>query len=288
MRIILISLIRAAARRQLMQERFQALGLDYEILDATDGADLTAAQRARVDHDERKKITRYPLSDNEIGCYFSHLRAMASVASGTQAMAAIMEDDVTLDPRLPTALAAIEAKAAPFDAIDLHRTMKKNEIFAPCAPLAPELSLGRIGYTHMNLQGYVISRQGAQRFLDRTPRIAHAVDKELHRYWANGLDLYGLSRPRVAHADGGHSMIEETRGPRTAYPDADQWRWRLARFKTKVTDSIANRLAFPPYVSRGRELHSSTGGDAGGAVAGGEQGRPGALPLDPARGRGAP
>jgi len=255
MRIILISLLRAVARRQQMQERFQSLALPYEILDATDGAKLTQEQRARVDHDGRKRITRYPLSDNEIGCYFSHLRAMQAVADGPDPMGAIMEDDVCLDPDLPASLAAIEAHAAPFDAIDLHRTMKKGEIFAPCAHLAPNLELGRIGYTHMNLQGYVISREGAQRFLARTPRIAHAVDKELHRYWANGLNIYGLSRPMVAHADGGHSMIDETRGPRAAYPDADQWRWRLARFKTKVVDSIAKRLAFAAYVKRGRAEH---------------------------------
>jgi len=258
MRIILISLLRAAARREQMRARFASRNLDYEILDATDGAHLSPDQRARVDHDGRKRITRFPLTDNEIGCYFSHLRAMQSIADGPAAMGAIMEDDVTLDPDLPAALAAIEANAAPFDAIDLHRTFKKHEIFAPCVSLAPRLDMGRIGYTHMNLQGYVISREGAQRFLSRTPRITHAVDKELHRYWANGLNIYGLSRPMVAHADGGHSMIDETRGPRAAYPDADQWRWRFARFKTKVEDSIAKRLAFPAYVKQGRAQHEGT------------------------------
>ncbi len=252
MRIILISLVRATARRTQMRERFAALGLDYEILDATDGAALTAGQRARVDHPGRKAITRFPLSDNEIGCYFSHLRAIESIANGADAMAAIFEDDVTLAPDLPGALGAIEAGALPFDAIALHRTMKKGEIFSPCAPLTPDLKLGRVGYTHMNLQGYVMSREGARRFLERTPRITHAVDKELHRYWANGLDIYGLSHAVVTHADGGHSMIDETRGPRAAYPDADRLRWRLARFRTKVADSIVKRLAFRAYVKKGR------------------------------------
>ena len=255
MKIILLSLIRATDRRQQMAQRFADLALPYEILDATDGAALSPEQRARVDHDGRKRITRYPLSDNEIGCFYSHHRAMQSIADGDAPMAAILEDDVTLSPDLPHALAVIEARALPFDAIDLHRTMKKNEIFAPCFRLAPNLDLGRIGYTHMNLQGYVLSRDGARRFLERTPRIAHAVDKELHRYWANGLDLYGLSRAMVTHADGGHSMIDETRGPRAAYPDADQWRWRLARFSTKLGDTIAKRLAFRSYVKKGRAQH---------------------------------
>lgn len=239
-----------------MRARFAALGLDHEILDATDGGTLTDAQRARVDHAGRKKITRYPLTDNEIGCYFSHLRAMRRVAEGSEPMAAILEDDVTLSPRLPEALAAIEARALPFDAITLHRTLKKGEIFAPCAELAPGLSLGRVGYTHMNLQGYVLSREGARRFLERNAPITHAVDKELHRYWANGLDIYGLSEAMVTHEDEGVSMIDETRGPRAAYPDADRPRWRFARFITKLGDSVAKRWAFSRYVERGRRLHS--------------------------------
>ena len=257
MRLILISLARAPSRRSLMHERFAALGLSYEILDATDGASLSAAERGRVDHMARRKITRYPLSDNEIGCYFSHLRAMAQIAEGPDAMGAIFEDDVTLAPDLAAGLAAIEARALPFDVITLHRTMKKGEIFAPCARLLPDLDLGRVGYTHMNLQAYVISREGAQRFLRHVESIGfgHAVDKELHRYWANGLDLYGLSRPLVTHADHGHSMIGETRDRRATYPDADQPRWQLARLFTKISDSVQKRLAFGPYVRQGRKSH---------------------------------
>ena len=257
-RIILISLLRAQSRRAQMHERLTHLGLDYETLDATDGAALTAAQRARVDHRARRKITRYPLSDNEIGCYFSHLRAIQQIADGPDAMGAILEDDVTLAPDLAEGLVAIQSRAMPFDVIALHRTMKKGEVFAACAALLPDLQLGRVGYTHMNLQGYVISRSGAARFLQHVQSIGfgHAVDKELHRYWANGLDLYGLSRPLVIHADQGHSMIDETRSPRAAYPDADHPRWQWARFVTKISDSIAKRTAFAAYVKQARQAHA--------------------------------
>ncbi len=257
MRIILISLLRAYSRRTLMQQRLQQLGLDFEILDATDGATITDEQRARVDHTARKCITCYPLSDNEIGCYFSHLRAIELIAHGPDAMGAILEDDVTLAPDLAAGLNAIEARGLPFDVITLHRTMKNGEIFAPCAELLPDLQLGRIGYTHMNLQGYVISRSGALRFLRHVQArgIGHAVDKEMHRYWANGLDIYGLSRPLVTHADHGHSIIDETRAPRAAYPDAGRLCWRWARFQTKIIDSIAKRWAFGKYVRQGKAAH---------------------------------
>ena len=86
--------------------------------------------------------------------------------------------------------------------------------------------MGRVGPAHMGAIAYVVSRRGAQKFLAYAPRFGHAVDKEIHRYWANGLDIYGLERPVAAHADQGHSFIEETRDQerpltRARYPDAD-------------------------------------------------------------------
>ena len=84
--------------------------------------------------------------------------------------------------------------------------------------------------------------------MNYAPRFAHAVDKEIHRYWANGLDIYGLERPVVTHVDGGKSYIEETReqetpASRPRYPDADSLYWRAMRLKARMKDSIQKRAA---------------------------------------------
>ena len=65
----------------------------------------------------------------------------------------------------------------------------------------------------MGAVGYVVSREGARKFLARATRLAHAVDKKIHRTWAHGLDVYGLERRAVEHADNGHSYIEGRRVP---------------------------------------------------------------------------
>ena len=249
MRMIVINLVRATERRQKMADQFAAFGLTAEFLDATDGRNLTDADRARVDHNRRKAITPYPLTDNEIGCWLSHCRAMQRLIDSGDRMAVILEDDSALSPDFPKVVQAIEGMTTLFDVIDLHRNFKKSEIFIPRADLLPRYALGRIGYTHMNATAYVITRDAAQKFLSQVATFAHAVDKELHSYWKNGLNIYGLENPVAVQDDGGHSYIDETRGQdrpqeRLRYPDADGIIWKLRRRLTRATDSLQKRWAF--------------------------------------------
>ncbi|MER2519645.1 MAG: glycosyltransferase family 25 protein [Bdellovibrionales bacterium] len=259
MRITVINLARATDRRQFMERQAQTLGLAFDFLEATDGKTLADTDRALIDHDKRKAISPYPLTDNELGCWLSHRRAMQALLDSGETMCAILEDDAALSPDFPRVLAAIKSlPESSFDVIDLHRNFKRNEIFAFCRKLTDGYDLGRIGTTHMNATGYVVTRKGAEKTLASTPKAAHAIDKDMHRYWANGLDFYGLSQPVAKQQDNGHSYIDETRGQdrpadRPRYPDADRPIWRFRRRWTKLCDTLAKRAIFPYYVWKGRK-----------------------------------
>jgi glycosyl transferase family 25 len=256
--LLVINVARADVRRNAMAAALRAIGQPFEILEATDGSCLNAEHRAQADPWRRRWITPYPLTDNEIACYISHLRAMRHLlADAADQMLAVLEDDVLISPDLPAVLQAIETCGKSFDFIDLHRNFKHNEIFVQCHGLLPGYALGRVGYTHMRTLGYVVSRQGAETFLTRTRRLVHAVDKSLHRYWANGLDIYGLERPVIVPDEVIPSSIDETRERRTAFADARALHWQVARRLTRAADSIAKRLYFPLYVYRGRRTSRS-------------------------------
>eukprot|EP01035_Chromulina_nebulosa_P038569 gene38569-52107_t len=108
----------------------------------------------------------------------------------------------------------------------------------------------RANVNFLNTLGYVVSRRGAERFLARSTRFVHAVDKAMHRWWANGLELYGLSRPMVATDPQFVSMIAETRADRPEFPAARMPHWLAARALVRVSDSVRKRLLFPAYVHR--------------------------------------
>lgn len=263
MRIILINLARAAERLAKMDKQFTALGLAYERLEATDGGNLTRDDRLLVDNEKRKWYTEYPLSDNEVGCWLSHRHALLGLIESGDDMAVVVEDDAELLPDFAKLLQAVSENPPQFDFIFLHRKFKAGEKFFPVKDLIPGLRLGVVGYAHMGAIAYIVSREGAQKFVRHAPRFVHAVDKTMHRYWSNGLRIYGLERPVVITNDHGHSYIEETRqqdnnaSVRARYHDSRQWFWWLMRRCTRVSESLRKYGTFPFYLSSRRQENNS-------------------------------
>ena len=256
MKIIVINLERAIERKNKISSQFASLGLKCEFLVAVDGKKISDKERSLVDNEKRKRITKYPLTDNEIACWLSHKNAMLSLLASNEQMVAIIEDDAILSPDFAQVIQAIEDSNINFDVIDLHRKFKKGEFFVPVHKLVDKFAVGRIGRSHMGAIGYIISRKGAEKFLNYAPKFVHAIDKEMRRYWANGMDLYGLESPIVSHNDNEHSYIDETRGQerpqeRECYPDANKF--ALQRRINQIKDSINKRLAFRRIM---RLLHS--------------------------------
>jgi glycosyl transferase, family 25 len=257
MRIYVLNLARAVRRRAEIERAAAAVGVTLDFIEAVDGQTLTEAQRNLVDHRRRRRITPFLLSDNEIGCWLSHRRAMQALVESGKGMAAILEDDVTLLPEFPRILDALQHQGGLFDVVTLYRNFQRDPAFETCRTLTRGVSLGRIAPMQTGAVGYVITRQAAKKFLAATQLVVHAVDKEMHRYWASGLDIYALSQPVVIHDDAGHSYLSETRldhrpKERAKYPDAEAVYWRLQHFGHRAADSVLKRAAFPAYVRLGR------------------------------------
>ena len=257
MQIYVINLERASDRRQKMEQQARDFSLDFSFIEAKDGKFVTDAERASIDQKRRKRVSKYPLSDNEIGCWISHKKAMQKIIESGEKMAVILEDDAKLLPHFSDMLKMIETSGFSFDFIDLHRLFKRGEVFAPCRPLFGSFVLGRVGPMHMHATSYIMSNAGAKKFMAYSKKFAHVIDKEMHRYWANGLDIYGLNQPVVVADDGGFSYIDETRKQdkpteRIPLPNANTSYWWMQRKWEQLKDSFIKRLAFPAYVKKGK------------------------------------
>jgi glycosyl transferase family 25 len=105
MRIFIINLPLRTDKRAAILERTAALGLDAEIIEAVNGAQMT--------DDEIKTVAGdYPacrLTKGVIGCALSHLKIYKKMAGENIPVALVMEDDALPLPGLAEVLEDIEA-----------------------------------------------------------------------------------------------------------------------------------------------------------------------------------
>ncbi len=218
MKCIVINLPRAEARRDAMRRQFEALGIEFEIFDATDWRDLNEEDWALVDRKSRDREGRRPLSDGMIACHLSHRKALGSVAEGEDELAAVFEDDVTLAPEIVGALDALKrlyTSGWEFDFVFLHRH-SKGKPFMPLKRLDERVRLGITKFSDWGTQSYVVSKKGASRLLERFPKIVNRTDHTLHAYWENRLNVFSLETPVVFDGNeaGGHSFLQEAKDSR--------------------------------------------------------------------------
>jgi len=192
----------------MMVSQFQALGLDFEILDAVDWQNLTQADRRLVDLEIRLREGRRPFPPGAVACWLSHRKALLDLVENGPEVAAIFEDDVRLSQGLPEIFDAIMNIDNSFDIIFLSKLGRKP--FVRLLPLTINHTLGRFRYTDHGALGYVITRSAAARFLIWAPRVMYLIDQALRRYWEHGLNVYTIDPPVVLHQDGGRSLISES------------------------------------------------------------------------------
>ena len=213
MRTILVNLERAEERRSAMTEQFRSLGMDFELLVATDWKDLSTTERALVDVEARRREGRRLLSDGMVACWLSHRRALESIVDSDSWMAAIFEDDVLLASTAKHVLEAIEQLDFDFDIIFLHRN-KIQLRFLPVTSLCKQYRLGMVRFRDYGTLSYVITAKAALHLLERYPRIVHQADHLMHAYWLHGLRTFYLDPPVVFDTERSHhSFLQEARRP---------------------------------------------------------------------------
>ena len=258
MKCIVINLPRAEVRREAMRKQFDALGIEYEIFDATDWRDLDEEDWALVDRESRDREGRRPLSDGMVACHLSHRKALEGVAAGEDELVAVFEDDVTLAPEIGgalDALARIYASGWEFDFVFLHR----NDTYKPFTLLKrinEEIRLGITKFSDWGAQSYVVSKKGASRFLENCPRIVHQIDHTLYAYWESGLNVFSLETPVVFDGNeaGGHSFLQEAADSR---PERN-----LRKFGHRALSNLREEALKRVYFYR-KVRNARNGGDAG-------------------------
>lgn len=115
-RTFVINLKRSPHRRAHMEEQLRALNISHEIVDATDGSTLTEKELESLYNKEASlRHIDQVITKNEIACADSHLRIYERIVNENIPYSLILEDDVTLDPRIKEILSPTFLSSQSFD-----------------------------------------------------------------------------------------------------------------------------------------------------------------------------
>lgn len=223
----MISLPDAAERRATFAARAAGSPLQWTWFDAR--RDLGPG----LVHDPDDAIVAKgrPMYPGELGCYASHYAAWAAFLDSGGPQLLVLEDDTIVDWGFLAKLAAVDLQAAGITYLRLYA--KRPCAFRPVLRNAIEQQRSLIEFLDRPLgtQGYLLTRDGAARFVRHCRRVRRPIDDELDRSWDHGVPTLCVF-PFPVIEESTASNIDPARFDHFAIPA----RLRARRYRMRLTD----------------------------------------------------
>ena len=220
-----INLERSRDRWDRLKCNADAFSVELRRVEAVEGKLLSSDEL--VDFDEvgfRRWHGKIALPA-EIGCYFSHIRALEIIANAPESFAVIVEDDVVFTPAFRPFLTHL-TKSTGWDAVKLvnHRTAA----FQPFRHIDGQFTIGRCLHGPQGSSAaYVVTREGASKLLQALRPMRLPYDVALERGWAGAYQIFTTDKPVIEFSDMAVSTIAQGRSAYT--------KKRLPPYKRKTT-----------------------------------------------------
>ncbi|HUO54078.1 MAG TPA: glycosyltransferase family 25 protein [Rhodoblastus sp.] len=215
LKAFIIHLERSVQRRPQVELLRAALPCASEILDATDGGQLTQDEINRV-YGRRLCNPPYPFSLNrgEIGVFLSHRAAWRRILAEGLDYALVFEDDAALDPETFARTCAFAQETRKLWTYALAPS-EKTPVRGRSLAHGHGLALIRPDNPPLRAIAQFVSAQAAQKLLAATERFDRPVDTFLQMSWVTGVELLAFqpSGVRDASAGLGGSTIQARKKP---------------------------------------------------------------------------
>jgi glycosyl transferase family 25 len=179
-----INLDGAAKRWSHIEATFTAAGLRFERVPAIDGRALDIRPAQYSEHDYRRRHGRQT-NPPEIGCYLSHLKAIATFLETDAELALICEDDVTIGPDIAAVLEKIADAPRDWNILRLTGLSEAHPL-----GVRPVLAGYFLCINFARFKGtgaYVIDRKAARAFTSELLPMKLPYDHAIDREWLLGL-----------------------------------------------------------------------------------------------------
>ena len=182
MKFFIINLEKDVEKRNRISSLCEQLGLDYEIIQAVYGKELSEEEIKQnvADKEEQLKYLKRPLSLGEIGCALSHRKCYQKIVSDNIEDAVILEDDAIFDEKLIEFLKHKSEFPKDLELLLLghHRQTYNDDGFRIESPYSLRFDLQIENYHIKRLvgrgngtYGYYINKNGAKRLLSVMEKI---------------------------------------------------------------------------------------------------------------------
>lgn len=219
--VLLINLPRSTDRLARMQQRLQALGLGYEVLEAVDGRARWQELLPTVDVRAFERHVGRDVLPGEIGCYHSHLQAWQRFLASDAQFLLVLEDDMVFRDDFADALRIALQGAAHWDMLKLAKIRAKQPV---CQGMLGPYRLNAYIGPATGTGAYLTHRAAIRHLLPRFLPIRAPIDRELervhqHRYRHMGLEPF----PCVPEDDGQSTITGANFNAVKRYPLSRRW-----------------------------------------------------------------
>lgn len=256
--VFVISLARAADRRQAIAHHLEEIGIEFTLMDGTDGQSLDTSYVAGI------CAENVNIHLGAVGCYLSHLACYEQIVQHRYPVALILEDDARLDPRVKELLVK-GADRYDFDYCFLDCDDHNNDgpvFFDQNSALllgdtfrAYTLSAGP-----QTLHAYLITLAAATKRLEHAFPIKHAID--VYDQLSYPIHFRAVVTPKAAWVSE-HSLTSATSARSQSLNELSfAWlrKWPLfykvrdmLRMKDFRRNQLVRRLVEDGRLARGRE-----------------------------------
>lgn len=211
---LIIHLDRAASRIQQVRRLCELSPADStDVVSAIDGQELTGDQKSSYTRNLLGPSYPFKLAPTEIAAFHSHRSCWQTVVDNDMDAALVLEDDVELDEINFTAafeLAREHISQADIVRFPIKIREKKKHLLSdgtyPCLMTTRSIGLGMVAY--------IVTRDGAQKLLEKTREFDRPVDTYLQLSWHHKLRILTVWPAGVSEIskDLGGSLIHARKG----------------------------------------------------------------------------
>jgi len=246
--VYVINLVRSQDRWDRLKSTADAFSIDLRRVEAVEGKLLTQEELSDFDETGFRRCHGKIAMPAEIGCYFSHIRALERIVAESEPFAVIVEDDVSFTPAFRPFLERL-TRLTDWDVVKLinHRTAA----FRTFRDIDGRFSIGRCLHGPLGSSAaYVVTREGASKLLAAIRPMRVPYDVALERGWAGSYEFFTTDRPVVEFSDIAISTIAQGR---SAYAKKRLPAYkRISTLLFRATD-YARRIAYALHKKSLRE-----------------------------------